>query len=355
MTICTYNARTFVSDAAIEDLMMQARKIKYDVIGLTETRRRYPVSAVYDTGEEQEAIKKDIKERKAVELAEAANAGKSILFHPSELPKSQNNNDCSPDPRWNNYNIEKGDGEGRLRLLLGSLRQPRPLASSPSEGRCTCHSKGYPFRSPTCHHPELINTLARLFTRHLSECRVPKQWEASSIVLLYRKGDLQDIGNHRPICLLSVIYKLFTRVILNRRERILDEGQPREQAKFRKGLTTDQIRPVSKLVQVTREYKMPLCLIFIDLKKALDTVETEAENETLDNESVPSSHTHDDISATLENTMRGLKWDNMRVKVDSWHLHHFRFADGIVLITSSINHAERMLNEFDETSKKIGF
>ncbi|ETN73717.1 hypothetical protein NECAME_00806 [Necator americanus] len=49
---CTYNARTLASDAAIEDLMIRARKIKYDVIGLTETRQRHPLSAVYDTGEE---------------------------------------------------------------------------------------------------------------------------------------------------------------------------------------------------------------------------------------------------------------------------------------------------------------
>ncbi|KAK6767161.1 hypothetical protein RB195_026463 [Necator americanus] len=46
MVICTYNARTLVSEAAIEDLMMQAEKIKYDVIGLTETRRRHPLNAV---------------------------------------------------------------------------------------------------------------------------------------------------------------------------------------------------------------------------------------------------------------------------------------------------------------------
>ncbi|KAK6728984.1 hypothetical protein RB195_006188 [Necator americanus] len=52
MTICTYNARTLASDAAIEDLMMQVRKFKHDVIGLTEMRRRHPLNAVYDTGEE---------------------------------------------------------------------------------------------------------------------------------------------------------------------------------------------------------------------------------------------------------------------------------------------------------------
>ncbi|KAK6736721.1 hypothetical protein RB195_019428 [Necator americanus] len=64
--------------------------------------------------------------------------------------------------------------------------------------------------------PVLINTLARLFTRYLSECKVPKQWKTSKTVLLYEKEDPHDIGNYRPISLLSVIYKLVTRVILNR-------------------------------------------------------------------------------------------------------------------------------------------
>ncbi|KAK6750683.1 hypothetical protein RB195_002571 [Necator americanus] len=58
---------------------------------------------------------------------------------------------------------------------------------------------------------------------------------------------------------------------------VLDEGQPCEQAGFRKGFSTiDHIHTVSKLIEVSREYKMPLCLTFIDLKKAFDSVETEA-------------------------------------------------------------------------------
>ncbi|KAK6748115.1 hypothetical protein RB195_001001 [Necator americanus] len=52
MAICTYNARKLASEAVIEDLMMQAKKIKYDVIRLTEMRRRHPLNAVYETGEE---------------------------------------------------------------------------------------------------------------------------------------------------------------------------------------------------------------------------------------------------------------------------------------------------------------
>ncbi|KAK6761410.1 hypothetical protein RB195_022466 [Necator americanus] len=52
--------------------------------------------------------------------------------------------------------------------------------------------------------------------------------------------------------------------------------------------TIDHIHTVSKLIEVSREYKMPLCLTFIDLKKAFDTFETEAVVEALDNQGVPT-------------------------------------------------------------------
>ncbi|KAK6733917.1 hypothetical protein RB195_017590 [Necator americanus] len=135
--------------------------------------------------------------------------------------------------------------------------------------------------------PVLINTLARLFTRYLSECRVPKQWKISKTVLLYKKGDPHDIGNYRPICLLSVIYKLFTKAILNRIEKVLKDSHASKQ-----GFEKDSARltTVSKLIKVSREYKMPLCLTFIALKKAFDSVETEAVVEAMDNQGVPTQY-----------------------------------------------------------------
>ncbi|KAE9412955.1 hypothetical protein Angca_006246, partial [Angiostrongylus cantonensis] len=131
-------------------------------------------------------------------------------------------------------------------------------------------------------HPVLVNTLARLFTRYLSECKVPTQWKTSKIVLLFKKGDLHDLGNYRPICLLSVVYKLFTRVILNMVDGTLDEGQPCEQAGFRKGFSTmDHIHTLARLTEASREYKRPLCLTFFDLEKAFDLIEIEAVMEAL--------------------------------------------------------------------------
>ncbi|KAE9412031.1 hypothetical protein Angca_007176, partial [Angiostrongylus cantonensis] len=102
--------------------------------------------------------------------------------------------------------------------------------TAPGPGRIRSHLKNL--------RPVLVNTLGRLFSRYLSECKLPTQWKTSKTVLLFKKGDLHDIGNYRPICLLSVLYKLFARVILDRIDRTLDEGQPCEQAGFRKGFGT---------------------------------------------------------------------------------------------------------------------
>uniref|UniRef100_A0A0K0CVT1 Protein-tyrosine-phosphatase n=1 Tax=Angiostrongylus cantonensis TaxID=6313 RepID=A0A0K0CVT1_ANGCA len=59
-------------------------------------------------------------------------------------------------------------------------------------------------------------------------------------------------------------------------------------------------------------------------------------------------------SPPLKNVMRTLEWDNMGVKIGGRKLHHLRFADDIVLITSNISQAERMLTDFDKACGKIG-
>ncbi|KAE9413998.1 hypothetical protein Angca_006151, partial [Angiostrongylus cantonensis] len=239
--------------------------------------------------------------------------------------------------------------------------------------------------------PVLVNTLPRLFTGYLSECKVPTQWKTSKTVLLFKKGDLHDIGNYRLICLFSVVYKLFTRLILNRIDKILDERQPCEQAGFRKGFSTmDHIHTLTRLTEVSREYKRPLCLTFIDLEKAFDSSQIEAVMEALGSQGVPTQYIKilrelykiftakispfcndinvddkrgvkqgDTISpklftATLEDVMRTLEWENMRVEIDGRQIHHLRFADDIVLVTPDVSQAERMLADFDKACGKIG-
>uniref|UniRef100_A0A7I4YYC4 Reverse transcriptase domain-containing protein n=1 Tax=Haemonchus contortus TaxID=6289 RepID=A0A7I4YYC4_HAECO len=361
----------------------------------------------------REAIKEDLKERRAAVLDEAAEAGKSIRKARRSFAnyKTKMTSLRRPDGTVTAsrramekviYDFYSDLFDSHVYLPTHHLRRDEYITTSvlPSEIRhattsmknCTApgldrikpeHLKSIP--------PVIVKTLARLFTRYLSQCKVPTSWKTSKTVLLYKKGDSDDIGNYRPIYQLSVIYKLFTRVILNRIGRILDEGQPCEQAGFRRGFSTiDHIHTLTRLIEVSREYKMPLCLTFIDLKKAFDTVETEAVIEALGNQGVPRQYIRmlrelydsfttrisplykevivnvkrgvrqgDTISpkifsAALENIMRHLEWEDLGVKVDGRYLHHLRFADDIVLITPNIEQVERMLAEFDSACGKIG-
>ncbi|KAK6747184.1 hypothetical protein RB195_000415 [Necator americanus] len=86
-------------------------------------------------------------------------------------------------------------------------------------------------------------------TSYLQKETIPDQWKTSRTVLIHKKGDREDLRNYRPICLLSVLYKVFTKIILTRISRTLDEAQPREQAGFRQGFSClDHIQTVSRVI-----------------------------------------------------------------------------------------------------------
>ena len=74
----------------------------------------------------------------------------------------------------------------------------------------------------------IAKQLARLYTKCITERRIPKTWIEANMVIFFKKGNRKDIKNYRPICLLSNMYKLFTKIITTRLEKKLDENKPRE-------------------------------------------------------------------------------------------------------------------------------
>ena len=173
-----------------------------------------------------------------------------------------------------------------------------------------------------------------------------------------------------PICLLSNIYKLFTKMLTARLEKILDENQPREQAGFRGGYsTTDHIRVINQLKEKCREFNIPLCIAFIDYEKAFDSVQTQAILSSLQDQGIEDAYIQlmkdiytdssvtvylhkesekinikrgvrqgDTISpklfaSTLESIFRRLNWENKGLKIDGEYLNHLHFADDIFLCT----------------------
>ena len=114
----------------------------------------------------------------------------------------------------------------------------------------------------------IAKQLAKLYTKCITERHIPKTWKEANMVIFFKKGNRKDIKNYRPICLLSNMYKLFTKIITTRLEKKLDENQPREQA--------DHIHAINQLKDKCRESNIPLCVAFVDYEKAFDSVQTQA-------------------------------------------------------------------------------
>lgn len=98
--------------------------------------------------------------------------------------------------------------------------------------------------------------LTSLFNVLYSEI-ISEQWTRSTMVLIHKKGDIEKINNNRPtsISLMSNIYKLFSKIILNRITKCLEKEQPREQAGFKVDYSTiDQIQMVKQVMEKYNEY-----------------------------------------------------------------------------------------------------
>ena len=120
----------------------------------------------------------------------------------------------------------------------------------------------------------IAKQLAKLYTKCIAERPIPKTRKEA---IFFKKGNRKDIKNYKPICLLSNMYKLFTKIITTRLENKLDENQPREQAGFRsKYSTTDHIHAINQLKEKCHEYNIPLYVAFVDYEKAFDSVQTQA-------------------------------------------------------------------------------
>ncbi|KAK6740801.1 hypothetical protein RB195_008947 [Necator americanus] len=136
-------------------------------------------------------------------------------------------------------------------------------------------------------HPLHVIFAAHM-TSYPQKLRIPDQWKTSRTVLIHKKGDLR---NYRPICLLSVLYKVFTKIILTRISRTMDEAQPQEQAGFRQGFSClDHNQTVSRVIEICREYRLPIVLTFVEHEKEFDSVEANAILSALLDQSVDALH-----------------------------------------------------------------
>ena len=83
----------------------------------------------------------------------------------------------------------------------------------------------------------MVAFIAEIFTDVLLGGYDPECWKETRLKVLYKKGDPQVLDNHRPISILAILYKLFSRVLQERVKTTLDRGQSVDQAAFRRGFS----------------------------------------------------------------------------------------------------------------------
>ena len=118
--------------------------------------------------------------------------------------------------------------------------------------------------------------------------QVPLRWRKAVIVPIHKKGDNRECKNYRGISLLSIVGKVFMKIIQSRLQNHREQTSREEQAGFRPGRgCCDQIFAIRQLMEKRTRYGKRTVIVFIDFKSAFDCVHWPALWRTLETEHVP--------------------------------------------------------------------
>lgn len=117
--------------------------------------------------------------------------------------------------------------------------------------------------------------LASLLNVSVSQGVYPAKLKLSKIVPVFKSGDELDANNYRPISLLSNFNRIFEKLMYSKMISFIEERELLYQAQygFRKSHSTQHaILDIINTIQTNMDKRLFSCGIFIDLKKAFDTV-----------------------------------------------------------------------------------
>ena len=99
------------------------------------------------------------------------------------------------------------------------------------------------------------------------------QWLTSVVVNLFKSGDATLPGNYRGISIMSCLGKLYASLWATRLTTYIDDKIRQEQGGFRPGRgTVDQVYTLAERLRRRRQRRQDSYLLFIDFRKAFDTV-----------------------------------------------------------------------------------
>jgi hypothetical protein len=121
-----------------------------------------------------------------------------------------------------------------------------------------------------------VSVIHKLTTSVWYKEELPDQWKESIIVLIHKTGDKTDCSNYRGISLPSTSYNILSNIFLSWLSPYIDKIIGGHQCGFWcNRSTTDQIFCICQILKRKWEYSETVHQLFIDFKKASDSVRRE--------------------------------------------------------------------------------
>ena len=119
---------------------------------------------------------------------------------------------------------------------------------------------------------------------------MPNVWHKARVAAIFKKGDVSDCGNYRPISLLPIGYKLFAMILL---QRLMDAGAEARIWETKFGFcsnrgTLDAIFLARRMIEEANSLKeRKLIMLALDWAKAFDSISPDALCKSLERFGVP--------------------------------------------------------------------
>ena len=131
--------------------------------------------------------------------------------------------------------------------------------------------------------------LLEIINKAWTSVDIPREWEEALIVPIFKKGNARDCNNYRGINLLNTIVKVYEQIINNKLVPILENSLEESQTGFRSGRSgQDHIFTLQQIAEKSIQQDKLVCLAFIDLEKAFDSVPRTKIWESLKNRGIRS-------------------------------------------------------------------
>jgi hypothetical protein len=122
----------------------------------------------------------------------------------------------------------------------------------------------------------LIKPITSLINLSLQTGYIPPAWKCAKIIPLFKSGNKENMSNYRPISLLPTLSKVIEKVVYHQLINYLEANSIlyNQQFGFRKGRTTeDALHKLIAIITKAKQQKEHALSVFVDLKKAFDTVD----------------------------------------------------------------------------------